>query len=488
MHLKWMTSRAVLTKALAALAALFALAACDDDTFSTSPGHHLSFSTDTISLDTVFSQVPTPTKTFWVYNRSGSGLRCTNIMLAKGNQTGFRVNVDGSYLGASSGYQVSNMEVRDKDSLRVFVELTSPSNRNVDPTLLEDDLVFYLESGEVQRVNLRAWTWDALRCNNLVVSTDSTLHTTRPVIVYGGITVAEGATLTIGPGTTLYFHEDAGIDVHGRLLVEGTAESNVVMRGDRLDRMFDYLPYDGVSGQWRGIHFHESSYENEVNFADIHSTYDAIVCDSSDVGRLKLSLYNSVVHNCQGYGLLSTHCVVDVVNCQLTNTLRDCLAIYGGVARVMQCTIAQFYAFDANIGVALRFANFRDEHVYPLYDFTCINSLVTGRFDDVVMGEADSTATYKFAFDHCMLRTPAIDDTVNVRDVIWELPEDTVGCGAKHFKKIDHDMLRYDFRLDSLSTAIGKARAIEALPLDRRGVPRDSLPDIGCYEYVKEDL
>ena len=162
MHLKWMTSRAVLTKALAALAALFALAACDDDTFSTSPGHHLSFSTDTISLDTVFSQVPTPTKTFWVYNRSGSGLRCTNIMLAKGNQTGFRVNVDGSYLGASSGYQVSNMEVRDKDSLRVFVELTSPSNRNVDPTLLEDDLVFYLESGEVQRVNLRAWTWDAL--------------------------------------------------------------------------------------------------------------------------------------------------------------------------------------------------------------------------------------------------------------------------------------------------------------------------------------
>ena len=321
-----------------------------------------------------------------------------------------------------------------------------------------------------------------------MVSTDSTLHTTRPVIVYGGITVAEGATLTIGPGTTLYFHEDAGIDVHGRLIVVGTAESNVVMRGDRLDRMFDYLPYDGVSGQWRGIHFYESSYENEVNFADIHSTYDAIVCDSSDVARLKLNLYNSVVHNCQGYGLLSTHCVVDVVNCQLTNTLRDCLAIYGGVARVMQCTIAQFYAFDASIGAALRFANFRDEHVYPLYDFTCINSLVTGRFDDVVMGEADSTATYKFAFDHCMLRTPAIDDTVNVRDVIWELPEDTVGCGAKHFKKIDHDMLRYDFRLDSLSTAIGKARVIEALPLDRRGVPRDSLPDIGCYEYVKEDL
>ena len=73
------------------------MAACvDDDSFTTSTSHVLSFSTDTLSLDTTFSNVPTPTKTMWVYNRSGKGIRCQNVRLEAGNQNGFRVNDDGS--------------------------------------------------------------------------------------------------------------------------------------------------------------------------------------------------------------------------------------------------------------------------------------------------------------------------------------------------------------------------------------------------------
>ena len=153
----------------------------------------------------------------------------------------------------------------------------------------------------------------------------------------------------------------------------------------------------------------------------------------------------------------------------------------------MQCTIAQFYPYDANRGAALRFANVRDGKPLPLYSFNCINCLVTGYDDDVVMGEADTTANYSFHFDHCLLRTPAIEDTVNVRDVIWENPKDTVGCGTKHFKNIDIDLIKYDFRLDSMSMAIGKAAVIEDLPNDRLGYRRDDEPDIGCYEFRKEE-
>ena len=454
----------------------------DDDDFSTSAALRLTFSVDSVKLDTVFSQVPTATKSFWVYNRSGHGIRCSNIRLEKGNQTGFRVNVDGEYLGVSEGYQVNDIEVRNKDSLRVFVELTSPANNRVEPTLLEDNLVFCLESGVEQRVNLNAWTWDALRYRDMRISSDSTIVSTRPIIIYGGITVDEGATLAIGAGTTLYFHENAGIDVYGKLVLWGEPDNNVVLRGDRIDNMFDYLPYDRVSGQWQGIHFHESSYDNYINYTDIHSTYDGIVCDSSDVSKMKLHLYNSVVHNCQGYGLKSTHSVVDVVNCQLTNALNDCMAVFGGVARVMNCTIAQFYPYDANRGAALRFGNSAS---LPLYAFDCYNSLVTGYADDVVMSEADTTANYAFSFDHCILRTPAVNDTVNIHDVIWENPEDTVGTGKNHFQMIDIDLIKYDFRLDSLSTAIGKAKPNADLPNDRLGIRRDEEPDIGCYEYVK---
>ncbi|MBO4608227.1 MAG: right-handed parallel beta-helix repeat-containing protein, partial [Prevotella sp.] len=100
----------------------------DDDSFSDSPSHFLTFSEDSVRLDTVFSRVPTATKTFWAYNKSGDGIRCQSVRLEKGNQTGYRVNVDGTYLGSSAGYQVSDIEIRNKDSIRVFVELTSPAN------------------------------------------------------------------------------------------------------------------------------------------------------------------------------------------------------------------------------------------------------------------------------------------------------------------------------------------------------------------------
>ena len=89
------------------LSVVMIMAACsDDDTFTTSRSNLLSFSTDTLRLDTTFSNVPTSTKIFWVYNKSGDGLRLTNVRLAQGNQTGFRVNVDGVEL--SAGYVALN--------------------------------------------------------------------------------------------------------------------------------------------------------------------------------------------------------------------------------------------------------------------------------------------------------------------------------------------------------------------------------------------
>ena len=60
----------------------------DDDSFTTSASDVLSFSVDTLSLDTTFSNVPTPTKTMWVYNRANKGIRCQSVRLESGNQNG----------------------------------------------------------------------------------------------------------------------------------------------------------------------------------------------------------------------------------------------------------------------------------------------------------------------------------------------------------------------------------------------------------------
>ena len=459
-------------------------ACSDDDSFSSSASLRLTFSTDSVNVDTVFSRVPSSTRTFWVYNRSGKGIRCQSVRLAKGNQTGFRVNVDGIYLGPSTGYQTSDIEIRNNDSIRVFVEVTTPMVHHDEPVRIADDLVFTLASGNEQRVALTAWSWDALLLNDLRVSTDTTIATTQPIVVNGAITVDSAATLTI-LGTTVYFHENAGIHVRGRLVTDASAGRETVLRGDRLDHMFDYLPYDRVSGQWQGIHIYPSSFGNELRNTHIHSTYNGIVCDSTDCDstRSRLWMENCTIHNCQGYGLLARHANITLHNCEISNTLNDCLAVYGGIASLVHTTLAQFYPFDAMRGHALYLANCHDGATFDL-QATIVNSLVTGYADDVLGGDKDSTGVFNYRFENCLLRTPRVTDSDSVCyvNVVFEEAKDTTTAGKKHFVCIDEDNLIYDFRLLPTSRAVDAGTTATTLPADRYGLRRDEKPDMGAYE------
>lgn len=461
------------------------LTACqDNDSFTTSPNNLLTFSTEEVRMDTTFSTVPTATKTFWVYNRSGSGLTGINVRLKNGNQTGFRVNVDGIYLSKEQGFQVNDIEVRDKDSIRVFVELTPTMNGQDVPVKVEDEILFTLQSGVQQKMPLLGWSWDAELWRDVEINEDRTIASTKPIVIYGGMTVNEGATLTLGAGTTLYFHEDASLHVYGTLLSQGTAEKNVVLRGDRIDHMFDYLPYDLVPGQWMGVYFGEKSYHNELNYTDIHSTYDGVVCDSDNVEIPKLTIANSVIHNCQGYGLATYSSQVDITNTQITNTLYDCLFVAGGMVTLKYCTLAQFYPFDANRGAAIRFTNMLGGEKYPLTKLDVRNSIITGYVDDVLMRDSQEGVTENFLFDHCLIRTPKVEGDERMKDIIYEDVENREIGSEHNFKRIDIDSLRYDFRLAKESQAIHAGVPISGITTDRLGVVRPETPSLGAYEYV----
>jgi hypothetical protein len=426
------------------------LTACnDDDDFDSRRSDLLTFETDTLTMDTVFSNVGSSTYTFWVYNHTERGIRLSTVRLRGGSQTGFRVNVDGTYLDNTQGSVAANLELRSGDSLRVFVELTSPATGRQEPQQVVDDLVFRHESGAEQRVRLEAWAWDALKLTDFVVSHDTLIESATPIILYGkGLCVDSSATLTLR-ATTLFFHDGAGIDVYGRLSAEGC-----VLRGDRLDHMFDYLPYDRVSGQWRGVHIAASSTGNAMVDTEIRNALTAIDLTDSlgrDTLTTALTMTRCVVHNAKGDGVVACGAKLLLSYCQLTNTLGDCLRLNGGVATVDHTTLAQFYPFSADRGAALRFVGNG-----PLR-LVCTNSILTGYADDVLMGEpGDTTLLFSYSFSNCLLRTPAVeDDSVNFRNIIWETPKDSVQ-GAKHFVNIDEENLYYDFHLDSLSTAWGK--------------------------------
>ena len=466
--------------------------ACDDAmSFTTDRSALLAFSTDTVQFDTVISTVGSSTRQLMVYNRNGEGLRIASVRLHRGNATPFRVNVDGSYLEPESGARAFDFEVRGGDSIRVFAEVTMPSNGQDAPVAMNDTLIFTLESGVEQGVIFSAVGQDAYMWHGRVIEEDTLLKAGRPIVVYDSLSVAPGVTLSMAPGVTFYFHDGANLWVHGRVVAEGTMEQPVVFRGDRTDRMFDYLPYDNTPSRWGGIRLRASSMDNRFEYVDIHSASYGIACDSSSTESVKLTLANSILHNIGGEGLGLYHCRAHVANTQISNTLGHCVAVVGGWAEFVQCTLAQFYPWDASRGDALYLANQWLALDYPLEHAYFLNCLVTGYADDVLTGNLkDENDEVDYRFANCVLRTVESDDAARFVNITYEKPGEE-GTGDKQFKLFDTDNFLYDFRLEASSVARDKGADEWALeyPTDRYGINRtaDTAPDVGCYEYVAEE-
>lgn len=473
---------------------LLAITSCtDNDSFSTSTLNRLSFAKDTLSLDTVFSTVPSPNKQLLVYNNSGDGIRITSARLQNGNQTGFRVNVNGTYLSETLGYQVNDLELRDGDSLRIFVEVTTTNNLDTLPQLVSDNLIFTLESGVRQQLNLRAWSWDAYMLNAPTLTNDTTIASRhgKPVVVYGDITVKENTTLTIAPGTTMYFHNNAGINVYGTLKAIGEKDNEITMRCDRLDRMVSNLTYDNNPGQWRGITLQAASYGNEMQYTDLHGATTAFLCDTATTTeQSKLTLRNTTLHNLKGSGIKATNANITIENTQISNALDSCLAFLGGNISINNSTIAQYYPFDAGRGPAIAFANAKGDAYFPL-TMNVRNSIVKGYEDDVIWwsyGTIDSTMNVRF--ENSLLRTPmpSDKDSTMFQNCTLEDVKDTLTSGRNSFVKFDTGYFFYDFTPKEGSPAIGGANPETSLPTDRRGNSRDmSKPDMGCYTTTKSE-
>ncbi len=477
-------------------------ASCEDTlSFTSDAGALLSFSADTVRFDTVISTVGSSTRRLTVYNRNADGLRVASVRLERGKDTPFRVNVDGSYLEPESGARAYDFEVRGGDSISVFAEVTMPESGQDAPVTMCDTLVFALESGVEQHVILTATGQDAYLWRAKAITSDTLLEGGRPVVVYDSLVVREGVTLRMAPGVKLYFHDGAGLLVYGRVVAEGTTDCPVVFRGDRTDRMFDYLPYDNTPSRWRGIRLKAASADNLLNHVDIHGGSYGIACDSSSTDVTKLTLENSVIHNVGGEGLGLYHCRVSVGNTQISNTLGHCVAVVGGWAEFVHCTLAQFYPWDASRGDALYISDKWLAMDYPLLHAHFLNCLVTGYAADVVAGDIeDGDKETDFYFGNCVLRTvEAKDDSARFVNVVYEKMVEEGGedegngdegerTGQGQFRLFDTEKFLYDFRLKETSVARGKGapEGVARYPVDRYGVPRPEMPDAGCYEFVPD--
>ena len=462
---------------------------CDDyDKWTTSPTAMLTMSMDTIAFDTLITNQSSATKTLVVFNHNDEGVRISRVELAKGAGSPFRVNIDGQYLAGGVG---EDFEVRRRDSIYARLEVKLPESNSDDISQHEDELVFTLESGIVQKVVLTASGMDVIILRGETITSDRTLDAKRPYLIYDSLVVQNGATLTLPEGCTLMFHDKTSLLVHGSLVANGTLEHPVVMRGDRTDRMFPYLPYDNTPNRWGGIHFFADSHDNELIQCDIHSGDYGIICDSTfidDDTEPLLLMNDCVLHNIGGPGLVLTHCRTQIVGTQISNTLGHCVDIEGGAHTFIHCTIAQFYPLSANRGDALYIADMEGESIYrELHWAYFLNCVITGYADDVIMGNfsENTLPDVDFLFQNSLLRTVATDDE-RFQSIRYDLPDSLEVTGKEHFKLMDTYNFLYDFAPDSLSAIRGLAdpEFSRLFPVDRRGVSRmaDGSPDAGAYE------
>lgn len=463
-------------------------ASCDDDeTYTTSPSALLTFSEDTIRFDTVFTTIGSSTQLFKVYNRGDESLMLPSVRLASGGRSGFRVNVDGM-----SGTEFADVEVRSGDSLYVFVEVTVDPRNEDNPFLLRDSLQFLLQSGFYQQVQLEAYGQDMVVLRGAIFSADTLLAGHRPYVVYDSLRVDSSATLRLSEGVRLHFHNGAFMRVYGTLKAEGTLDNPVVFRGDRLDRMFDYLPYDRLDNQWGGVILHASSFDNHLNHVDIHSGSWGIRCDSSASDRNKLTIENSVIHNVAGDALSVVNGRIWVGNSELTNAGSHCLKVRGGDVQVVCSTLANFYPW-AYRGATISLSN----EFCPLTRAEFRSSVITGYSSNelMLMRDKSDTLAFNYRFSHCLLNIPA--DSIGADTLpdgrYYHVRIDSLGHDVNritNFPLIDTDIFYYDFSLDSLSQAVGAGSADDArlfYPLDRLGRNRleDEASDAGAREFVK---
>lgn len=466
---------------------MFLFSCNDEEQFTTDSNALITFSKDTIAFDTVFTTIGSSTKSFQVYNNNDKGVRLSNIRLASGGESGFRVNVDGQY-----GTSFSNINILKKDSIFVFVEVTVNPQDEDSPVLITDSLMFTQENGKCKRVVLQAYGQDIIILKDVAITEDTSFEELRPYVIYDSLVVKENATLTIDPGVTLCFHSEATLNVHGTVKAVGTNDEPITFRGDRTDKMFWYLPYDRLDGQWGGISLFEESTGNTFNHVDIHGGTWGIDCYYSGTEKTKLTLLNSTVHNVKGSGITSVCNKILVANSQITNAKENCLTLLGGYYDFYYTTIAQFYPWSAEYGKALTFTNVYDEYAYPLDALNFSNCIITGYEEDVVEGrryegkddEGDNIA-FNLTFNNCLVRTDTVGSSQYFIDCIIENKDSEV-IGEKNFKTIDTDNYIYDFQLDPLSPARKIGTYIKQYKKDKNGVTRKTdHPDAGCYELIE---
>ena len=478
---------------------------------------NLQFSKDTVYLDTVFTAIGSSTYSLKVYNRSKEDIEIPSIRLGGGNNSQYRLNVDGV-----SGAAFTNVPLFAKDSLYVFIETTFDiAPENTAEFLYVDALLFDTGANQ-QEVPLVTLVKDAVflypstlsdgskesipfgideegneqRIEGFVLEDDELTFTNeKPYVVYGYAAVADGKILNINAGARVHFHKNSGILVGsgGSIKVNGTLssdpmllENEVVFEGDRLEPEFSEIP-----GQWGTVWLSPGSLENDLSYLTIKNATVGLWVEGNPTTSIPtLSIKNSQFYNSTTINLWARNTSVEGEHVVLGNAGISSLYLnLGGSYSFIHSTFANYWSNGFRTGPTLLADNFETDGFQitasqDLLKADFINCIIDGNAGIELQLNSTETAAFNYCFSHSLIK---FRDTNGVftKDPIYDFENTAlfntviVNANADFVSTANND-----FRIGPNSEAIGLGDLNTALfvPLDILGRDRSTNPAIGAYQ------
>jgi hypothetical protein len=462
------------------LISLISLSCVKEDEIDNDPALKLSFSSDTILFDTVFTTVGSATQVFKVFNPSDKKVVISSIKLGRGNNSPYTFNVD----GISSG-EINDLEIAGKDSAFVFVKVTiDPNNENA-PLVQQDSLVF-TTNNNVQDVKLVAWGQDAYFYNRGLLASDYVFGSDKPHVIYNYLIVDSLHTLEIQAGARIHLHAGAMILVYNSasIKIKGTAEQPVIIEGDRLE---DY--YKDIPGQWGRIWLYAGSIDNEIDYAIIRNGETGIQVDTvGNSPNPTLRISNSMIYNMTSIGLLAQGTNIEAANCVFANCGSYAVALtLGGSYDFRHCTLGNYWRdFQRFSGLVLNnyYIDINENvQVRPLEKAYFGNCLIYGETrDELTIDKATGDGTFNYMFDHCIIKTE-----LEVNDPLHYT------ATTRNAEPWFRDPYNEEFQPDSTLSSVIDKGSNEVVntsffditnDLDQINRTEDGLPDVGAYEFV----
>lgn len=458
------------------------LTSCKKNSFNTEG--KLSFSADTVLFDTVFTTVGSSTRALKIYNTHSEAIRIDNIYIARGQQSKFRMNVNGV-----AGNRMENVEILPNDSLWVFVEVTlDPNNQNT-PLLVTDSILFEV-NGHLQDVDLVAFGQDAIFLYpqpgnfGFFLDCDVQWNNVKPYVIYGQAIVKEGCCLTMLPGTRVYLHKFSSIAVApgGCIDIQGTKIDSVILQGDRLE-----LEYREVPGQWDFLYM-KAPASAKINYAVIKNANVGIWCDSlRNPSTYDVEITNTRVWNMSATAMYARNGSVKMENCIFANGGQYVGAFtWGGKYLANHCTFANYYNYGSRNTPSVILTNyFQDENdvitPFNLDEASFTNCIIFGNNPSEFELSNVGGGAFNYKLSNTCIRVKNdfnSSDPLKFENILRNPIDDSMFVNPQ----------LNDYRLRATSPVRDKGSNAFLSPAtynDIEGVSRtlDGMPDMGAYEY-----